>query len=322
MKKSGVIAIIYAIGALFTSILMSIYEGTFLEISHLGATKIYPFLYNFSTLLDFSIFNPLIIYFLLISFWQKYEIYEQLGQKIMSKYHYIGIGTVCLVVAFKLLWFYVEGFSGGQYYDALVQPIDGIKTITWTGYVSFFWTGIFMSILLFFSLVQFTYTRFILSLKEIDYDPHHEDSLGGQKKFLQPILNFSYAMFFLLAVFIIFIIYDYVFEISDSNRVYGLMFYVLIITPNLLLPIFHLHKLMNLEKSKYLKRMRSKFNLHSTKKKGVKGIKNETDLFAYMNQGLALIKNYPVWPINKVNMFFPSTAIILSTVDIVKFYSL
>jgi len=307
---AGTIAITYAIGALFTSIAMSIYEGTFLP---LAGAKTSPFLHNFSTLLDFSILNPLIIYFLLISFWQRYEIYEQLERKIMSNYHYIGIGLVCLVVAFKLLWFYVEGFSGDDNSDALILSINGIQEITWTGYVSFFWTAAFMSILLFFSFLQFSYTHFILSLKEIDYDPYHEDSLGGQNKLLQPILNFSYAMFFLLAVFVIFAIYDYVSEIIGSNRIYGLIFYVLIVTPNLLLPIFHLHKLMNVEKSKHLKKMRNKFNSQPA---NMKNMKSEADLFAYMHQGLALIKNYPVWPINKTNISIPSIAIIVSISDI------
>ena len=187
--------------------------------------------------------------------------------------------------------------------------------------------NIFIFIFLFFSTLQLSYTFFILSLtsKEINYQPHHEDGSGGQQVLIKPVLSFFYAMFTFLVISVVFIIYDHVIlKIEESNRISEFVFYVLIAAPGLFLPVFHLHRLMVLNRDIDLLYIRKRVhNLYTKifdkkKKKKKNNVNKEIKTFEYIEKYYSLYDQYPTWPLPRIAMSFPIATLMGAIFNILK----
>ena len=160
-------AIGYAVLATGTTLLCSGAEGSLakpFQVLYQGTLfPVFPLLGNYSTLIDFLILNPLMIYFLLKGYKQiktKNGIIAGFGSS--TPYHQIGQVVLSGIMASVFMWYYYRGFLEGTYFDAIIQPdeIGNIK-VTFTGWVVFVWTTLIIFVLLFFSFSQIAYIRFV-----------------------------------------------------------------------------------------------------------------------------------------------------------------
>lgn len=250
----------YALLATSTSMIIAQLEGRLTQVQYAlvpgrGMVEVIPFIWNVSTLVDFVVLNPIIIFFLLKAHQKRQEIYAELkaGEQI-PPYHRFGLAVVAIAFGFTAMKIYVSGFN--QFYDATIVPnLDSSTQITATGWVVFGWTAIFVSYLFYGCAEQAFYTNYVIKLRKDDlqYKPLHHDQAGGVRFIMEPSLTFAYAMIALLLILLVFIIHDKIlYHISDSNRLWGFAFYPAIIIPLFVLPFWHLHTLMKERRDEYL----------------------------------------------------------------------
>ena len=320
----GKVAVIYSVTSLLTSISVSLWEQSFFKLektSYSGMVyEIHPFKENYSTLIDFVLLNPLVIYFLLKSFKGNCNVFEKTSSKPkMSPYHLVGMTILALAMTGSFMSFYYKGFLEGEYFDAIIKPITSTEvTVTYTGWVVFFWTALCMFIVLLFSFLHIPYLKFLLSLRSKDllYIPQHEDNVGGQKLLMRPILDYFYAAFVMLLIFILFQLYDTSdVNIDESNRIYGFFVFVLVAGPILFIPVLHLHKLMMHHRDEYLRTMRNRIgdiysDLTSGRKKTSSDLDQEIKKFDYVDKYQKLIKNLPAWPLPRMELTLPIVSLI------------
>ena len=75
-----------------------------------GIVQITPFVSNFSTLADFIVLNPLIIFFLLKAHQNRRKIYAEAGEQI-PPYHKFGLAIVAFAFGVTAMRLYVGGFN-------------------------------------------------------------------------------------------------------------------------------------------------------------------------------------------------------------------
>ena len=95
---------------------------------------------------------------------------------------------------------------------------------------------------------------FLLNLKgpQINYIPFHEDDVGGIKPIVQPCIEFAYAMIFLLLIFVLFLIQDFIIDkSSETLRLQGFILYIILSIPLFYIPLIHIHNLMKEKKVFY-----------------------------------------------------------------------
>lgn len=305
----GKLCIAYAILSFGTSALSSIMEGSFISPVPwmVNEQEIRPFIKNFSTILDFLVLNPLVIYFLESASRKAEEVYEYKKVKPpLSQYHHFGLLIICSAIASVLMNLYYEGFLNGNFIDAVISiNSGGNKFITTTGLIVYFWTTFFIAFLL-FKVIQITaYVYFILRLKHDDwaYEPYHTDEAAGYGLLAEPMIKFSYAMIGMLLMFIVFILYDLKLEVKESNRIYGFFLYVFIVIPIFCLPYWKLHQFMVLNRKKYLKDISDIASSVADKQYLDTDLKDNSKLKEYCENIESISKlreialSFPIWPI-------------------------
>jgi hypothetical protein len=210
---------------------------------------VHSYLSNLSTILDFALLNPLAILFLLRSR-QIIASDPRLSQSETRNDNILRwiVSLCCAVLSILLMVAYSQSFLYGRFFDAIVTISDsGRSFVTMTGWVVFFWTGLFTYILISSALSQVTYVVRIARLRtsEVTYDPLHEDGAAGLRVLATPALEFTKASLVLLVTGVVFWIYDRVMaKAALTDRTASIAIFIVIVFPLFAIPIARLHYLM------------------------------------------------------------------------------
>jgi hypothetical protein len=259
------LAISFAILATMTSVVAAHLEGRFTApeqpiIPGGISISIVPFSRNLSTLVDFAILDPFVIYFLQRSRIQRCAVDARLKTKQgLSPYHRVGLMVICAMLGIYAMKFYVEGsrfyVEGSRFYDATLIPgANGQATVTVTGWIVYSWTALYIAWLSFSAIEHGVHVARLMALSDSDipYAPFHPDGAGGVRFLMEPSLTVGFAMIGLLATFVVFIIHDRILYHIESNRLLGFGLYIVVALPLFALPFWKLHELMKARRDKYL----------------------------------------------------------------------
>jgi hypothetical protein len=257
LSPSG-LAASFAILATITSVVAAHFEGRLttaqvVALSGVSATSVIPFSRNLSTLVDFLILDPLVIYFLLRCRIEWRAVDRRLKFKeALSPYHRAGLATVCVLLGIYAMKFYVEG---SIFYDATLIPgVNSRPAVTITGWIVYSWTAAYIALVLFAVTDHGLHVAQLLTLSksDISYAPFHPDRAGGVRFLMQPSLTAGYAMICLLATFVVFVIHDRWLYHIESNRLVGFGIYIIVALPLFVIPFWKLHELMKFRRDEYL----------------------------------------------------------------------
>ncbi len=316
-----VLAICYAIAATLSSVALALIQGQLFSktIVAIGNTKItiYPLINNFSTLIDFTLLNPAVIYFLQSSFRSINKVYIKTGRgNPIPPYHRYGLLVLSAVIGTTAMLYYYMGFMVGDYFDAIISVDSaGNPIITLLGWAVFFWTTLFIIFVIYRASDQFAYVIFILTLseKDLSYKPYHPDESAGIRKYIQPSILFFRAMVVLLLTFVAFSIQDkLLFYIDESNRLWGLVAYFCVSAPLFFLPLFHLHKLMINCRQKYLAEINQiidplikKYPLTDMSIEQSIELKEHLSFMESLEKYRRLLSSFPIWPLPRRSLIEP-----------------
>jgi hypothetical protein len=291
----------YAISSFSTTAILAKIEGRLMS-SEPGT---FPLMYNISTILDFLILNPLCIYFLFKSRENK-SLINSYTKKYNNPSNYYIIFSIIFSISLSiiLIYKYYLSFLNNEIYDAIFLEINGIKTLTISGYSALFWTFLFISLLLTFIMIEIHHVFNILRINtsDIEYVPSHSDQSGGIKKFLDPSLYFLISAVCISLIFLIFIIQDrIIYSSSANNRLSLIPLYSPVAILLLIIPLLKLHDLMKKKKDDYLNNIR-KFtfpeglDIITSEELTPERIKITSDNIDYYNKIYAQL---PEWPLPK-----------------------
>jgi|GEM_PF-5207608 len=248
------LALAYSVLAVSTSSIGALFDGLFMtgDVVLWGGESytIRPFLRNYSTVLDFFILNPLVVFYAYRAVNASHALMEfvrgtRRGQRIRSQWLCSSIFlflSTCFATAH-----YWEMLSGNSFDSIVTIGSNGDRLVTVGGWIVYFWT-VLIGYFIFLALWnQLTYARFIFTLKckDIPYRPLCLDQTAGVRKFAEPSLEFLTSMLWLLAVLMLFALYDFfIIDIERSGRIWTLLIYVLLVCPLFFIPIVRLHHLM------------------------------------------------------------------------------
>ncbi len=306
-------AFAYSILATGTSALAAAVEGRLIDGTHIywGRTQLFvhPFASNFSTLLDFAILNPLVIFFLFRS--RQTVIDEPLlapaDTRADRALHWFA-AVSCVVLSIVLMLCYSHSFLYGKFFDAVVAISDQGETfVTVTGWVVLFWTGLFTYIVLMGALNQINYIVRIcqLRLSDLVYDPLHEDGAAGLRVFAKPALEFTKASLTLLVIGVVFWVYDRIMIGAPlTDRTASIAIFALIVFPLFAIPIARLHFIMcdlreNLLKSMLEGESRLLRCLRRSlvrRRRGPHSMKQLADEIEATEKLRNTVMSYPTWP--------------------------
>ncbi|MGH8336169.1 MAG: hypothetical protein ACRETL_04950, partial [Gammaproteobacteria bacterium] len=248
----------FCILATTTSVAAAYFEGRLttprpMMLANGNTVEIIPFDRNLSTLVDFILLNPFVIYFLERSRLQRRSVNKRLNlRRELSPYHRVGIMIICAALGVFAMTFYV----GGSYsFDATMIPApDGSRKITVTGWIVYSWTALYIALLLFFAIEHGAHIArlMVLPANRVPYAPFHPDGAGGVRFLMEPSLSAGYAMIGLLATFLVFIIHDRIIYHIESNRLAGFGIYIFVAVPLFALPFCKLHQLMKARRDEFL----------------------------------------------------------------------
>lgn len=310
-------ALLYAVIATSLSIFSAHSEGRL----WLAEAGVHPFKKNISTLVDFSILNPLVILFLLRSWNLKIKALVKLRKPIGIKpYHVFGLSLLALTIGCVAMKLYVAGFLHGDFFDATIVRQNEYTFITLTGWVVFIFTALFISFVTFMIFLEVFYVRNILSLRACDvtYSPLHIDGSGGLSFLVRPSLNFVYAAIVIGIIFVVFVLQDhFIFQIKESNRLTLISIYVPFIFILLGLPILHLRRIMSEFRNSYLiavgnaveKAMKASNNQGFLE---VGQAENYLSLVDCIDNYRKLASELPIWPLPTKSFVTPLSSALIS----------
>lgn len=251
VRLPALLALGFGLLATSTTITCAALEGRLFSAEH----GVQPYLWNLSTIADFLLLDPLIIF----CFGLSIQAMRSLRIPFPIR-QLVGVGA-CL--GFASMLGYISSFRTGRFLDALVIG-PGIKNITVTGWTAFLWTWIVLSFVYFSAVAHFYYIRYVCRLTRADiaYRPLHEDNCGGHHRYASPSWYFTNGMAAGLLVFIGFYIQDKVINhMQDSNRLAYFALYV-VLAPSLFLPpVLHLRRLMLASKREMISDLQHRFEL-------------------------------------------------------------
>jgi hypothetical protein len=302
-------ALAFSILATTSSILAAHYEGRLIDFEYVknsagGLTAVVPFSRNLSTLADFIVLNPVVIFFLQKSRILRRQVDQKFGfTNLISPYHRIGLILLSVTFGMYAMKFYVEG---SQFMDATFVPrSDGHSAITMTGWIVYSWTALYIAALCYAFIEQGVHVNRIIHLneKDIPYAPFHRDEAGGVRFIMEPSLNFGYALIGLLLTFVVFIIHDRVLYHIETNRLLGFALYVVVAVPLFLLPFYHLHRLMKQRRGEYLFDMDAVLEgvisvvKTSRERHDWKGVADYLTAIENIEKCQRVVATFPVWPV-------------------------
>lgn len=322
------LAVAYSVFSIATTCIAAILNGGFIEQTQLAyngvATPVRPLVHNYSTLIDFALLNPLVIYFLRASqISGDYCIKRLKRNEMLPTPLRILVFVLSAVIAVAAMKLYFDGFTNGAYFTVMIRPdLYGKTSLTLTGYTTFCWTVIFMTYLFYRVFEHACFARSILSItkRDIRYSPYHADQSGGFKYIASPCLLFVYAMAGMLCMFIIFILQDkIIYSINESIRHVGLYFYIFIGIPLFLIPILHIHNIMQEHKDGFLKLISELLSIARYDKELTNSKDNMYSCFIYIQAIEAhhnLSRALPAWPLPTRLMVFPIGSMISAGIPI------
>jgi hypothetical protein len=305
----------YGVLATGTSLLAAAFEGRLL-----GNTTVYwdarhfdvhPFLSNFSTLLDFAVLNPLVIFFLLRS--RQIAVTEPLlagaGTRADRMLRWF-VSLACVVLTVVLMIAYSHSFLYGTFFDAVVTASEqGECFVTVTGWVVFFWTGLFTYLVLTGTINQVSYVVRICQLRMADvfYDPLHEDGAAGLRTLAKPAIEFTKASLSLLVIGVVFWVYDLIMmRATLTDRTASIGIFAAIVIPLFCIPIGRLHFLMCDLREGLLKsilggeprEIRRAAVRHTRSRRGSRSITRLADEIEATEKLRATVMTFPTWPMS------------------------
>jgi hypothetical protein len=304
----------YSVLATVTSFIAALFERRLLDNVEVqwGAHRliIHPYLSNFSTILDFAILNPLMIFFLLRS--RQTVIAEPLlsgNDTVADRFLHWFAAVCCAVLAVVLMVAYSQSFFYGTFFDAVVAISEqGQCFITVTGWVVLFWTGLFTYILLMGAVNQVSYVVRVCQLQpaNVSYDPLHEDEAAGLRILARPAIEFNKAALVLIVIGIVFWVYDWVMHRSAlTDRTMSIAVFLLIILPLFAIPIVRLHVVMCELREDLLRSLfkggprglrRAGLSLTLRYRREAHSLKRLTDEIEAAEKLRTTVLSFPTWP--------------------------
>lgn len=328
MASPAKAALLYLALATSSSIVAAYFQGTLLcpRTVFIGSASfvVNPYLYNFSTIIDFVILNPLCMFFLLKSReGARFSFEKKRADPNPAPYHRLGFLLLSATIALVSMKFYVGAFQGAYFDSNFTPDIHGRPQITTAGYIVFFWTALYIAILFWHVLNYARYVLWIMQLKkdDLEYHPFDDDDSGGLFYIASPILHFFNALIVLLVTLIIFTFQDYSLSIKESNRCWGFALFLIVGVPLFVAPILHIKNIMVLKKKDY-------FNIVATHAKSTMGMKknnNLTDKKDYSSMLIALetidkswavVAKFPHWPMPRSSFVAPISAFIGAAIPV------
>lgn len=318
------ISLCYCLASSLSVACSSFFEGTLLvdNLKVINGANItqYAYINNYSTIINFILLNPLGIYFLLNAEngYKQSFIYFQ-DEMSFSKYHKSGLTVLSAMIGSSLMYFYFDGFIGGNFFTAAFEPDrEGKAAISVTGAFIFFWTALYMSFL-FYSCIR--YGQYILYIRERNIQEfgislcakvHRSIAIA-----IYPCVQVMYAITTIFLVMTIFMFRDYIqFEIEESRRVWLFAPYLLVGICSAL-PFFHLHKIMTAQKEVIIDKSANEVErrfLNDAISTNWKSIKLENILNAAdsMDKTEKLSNTLKVWPVQLKTLTIPNISFAIS----------
>ena len=289
-RLPGLLAIAFGLVATSTTVTFAALEGRLLS----AENGVQPFIWNVSTIADFVLLNPLIIYSFGLSIRAMLTLRVQLPIRRLA--------VLGAILAFVSMFGYIQSFSKVRFFDAIsIGP--GIKEITLTGWTTLTWTWLALSFVYFSVVSQLYYIRHVWRLADSDiaYEPLHADECGGYHRYALPSWYFINGMVAGLLVFIGFYVQDrLVNHLQDSNRLAYLTVYI-VLAPSLFLPpVLHLRRLMRTSKRKMISNVQQKFDLAFNDWKKTCSEPNALKELIELRKN---ISGFPEWPLPIAQLF-------------------
>jgi hypothetical protein len=325
LSSPRAMALTFGFCATVSSVIAAYWEGRLFSVEYIKSSSgdvltILPFDRNISTLLDFILLNPIVIYFLQRTRIQQLSVRKYLGLNNIPLYHRLGVLILSVVFGIYAMKFYVQG---SQFYDATMVPnVKGEVTITVTGWIVYSWTALYIAGLIYAAIQHGAYVTCIVCLERraIPYTPFHPDQAGGIRFMMDPSLSFGYAMSSLLLTFVVFIIQDRIYHI-ESNRLLGFVAYILIAAPLFGLPFYHLHRLMKERRDDYLFEALdhvTPISVAAKRLRDPKMLKEHVAAIENVDKYRKIVLSFPVWPMPMSLTLNPAGSILAAAFPLVE----
>ena len=315
----GLIASALAAGvSLFEGILFN--ERTVTVGGHLLVQ--HPYVENFSTILDFAVFNPIAIYFLLKvrgGFATAYSHFK--ARHNISWFDRIGLAVVSVAIGVSAMWFYFRGFVGSTFFTEAFEPTQsGAAGISFTGWSIFAATAVFISLVTFVTIEFGNYIIFIRQLKSNDLRFCLPPTLSADVEIaVSPCVNTAYVLATLFVVLAIFVFRDlFQFDIRQSWRVWLFAPYVLVCFVAFL-PFWHLHNVMTKQRKEIISENNSVIEKEIWTSSGGTGEHQHRidpkKLIVSMDRIESLQSFYraiPIWPTSANALVVPNISLVIS----------
>lgn len=327
-------AIAFALAASGLVILASLLEGTLLTENVLRyGDAIFlqrPYKNNISTILDFAIFDPLAIYFMLEAGRGFRRSYARFDKDIeLPRFHRRALALVSVVVGISTMWFYFKGYIGSTIFtESFAVGPDGRAQVSLTGWTIFAATSAFLSLTTYMALEYGRYVLFVRTLRAEDLgfnlppNPSENVSIA-----IKPCVH---AAYFLLVIFVIlagFIIRDFLqLGLHESRRVWLLLPYILACLTTFL-PFWHLHRLMQDQKERII-RANNEVIEEELRRKPDSGATGSAERFDAIDPRKLIdavgrieklqdfYKSINVWPASARALLLPNLSIVISIVTL------
>ena len=321
------LALSYLLLATTSSLLAAYCEHRLFKIQFMaseghGIIGVMPLDRNYSTLADFLILNPLVIFFLQRSRLKARQLKNQIGiSSPIPIYHRVGLMILSGVFGVYAMIFYVRG---SQFFDATLVPTSsGGSRITLTGWIVYSWTALYIAGLMHAFIEHGVHVNRVVHLRasEIPYRPFDPDEAGGVRLVMAPSLNFGYAMLFLFVTFIVFIVQDKLLYNIESNRLIGFAVYVAFASPLFGLPFFHLHTLMKKRRDKYFFCQTTDMiepNTTSTQSNNLGSAKDYISALEDADRLHKIVRDFPTWPIPARLAVAPFGSIVAASLPLIQ----
>jgi uncharacterized membrane protein YqhA len=332
IPQANPFALALAYGFLASAIVVGIsfLEGTLYSerTAHHGSAAFiqYPYIYNVSTILDFAVFNPVAIFFLLKArngFSQAFDHFKKGGA--LSPFNQAGIIFVSIAVGFSAMWFYFQGFVGKTFFsESFAAGPDGTAIVTFTGWAIFVFTSVFMSVVVLVMIEFGNYVLFVRSLGVDDFQFTLPPSVSEDIRVAAtPCIFTMYVLATLFVVLSVFIFRDfYQFNIRESRRVWLFAPYVIACLVAFF-PFWHLHRAMTAQKNSIIETNNSAIEKDiSESKDATRGISKKIDphKLRQMVDKIEKLQSFygsiPVWPVTCNVVVLPNMSFLVSIITL------
>ena len=317
-------AIIYGVVISAAAAASSHLQGTLIHegLIQIGTHKYvqHPYVTNISTILDFGILNPIAIYFLLqarAGFETAYAHFKA-GRQI-SLFDQFGLLAVSLTVGIGAMWFYYHGFIGGTFFTEAFEPTQrGTASISVTGWVIFFGTSLFITLVAYVTVEFANYMLFVGRLGPGEFRFAIPPAVSPDIKIaIAPCISVAYVLATLFFVFVVFVFRDFFqFSISSSWRAWLFGPYVLVCLVAFL-PFWRLHRMMAQQRHRLIDANNRVIEEEICGREG-KDKANTPDperligSVEKIEKLQSFYKSIPVWPANPSDLVVPNLSVAFS----------